>query len=671
MKRTIYIPILLVVLFCVLQPVDAKRQNSDFVNLFIGTSGDNGQVDPGAGVPFGMIRVCPDTEPRQHAGYDYRMTKVSGISINRLSGVGCGGAGGNISIKPSAADFELHINKASELAMPGYYTTTFNSEVKAELTATKNVAVERYSFLNAKDALLTIDFGACFERMIEEEHHIISDHQIEGSIVGANVCGRGRYKLFFYMDIDQNFSVEEQETHNATFRFDDDTKELEVRIAVSSVSADEARSEYALSSELDFSTIKENAISLWNEKLNKIDVEGSTLNQRTIFYTSLYRCYLSPVDVTSSSGYYLGSDGDIHPSYGVPYFSSWSIWDTYRTKFPLLVLLEPTAMSHISQSLVRLYQTGKKNWSTEAEATPTVRTEHTMILLLDAYRKGIKGIDFNVCYAQMCDEAARLPLNSPDQKLEAVGDLWALSQISAIINKPEKALYYRKKADALFEATWSQDFRTIDDSYAQMRDNGLYQGTRWQYRWAVPYYLDRMIEMVGGQDVLLSELRYYFDNHLHNHGNEPDIHVPYLYNRLGASHRTYKCVNDIMDQKILHKYGGNAELPTPYFGCAYKNNPVGYSPEMDEDDGTMSAWYVFGAIGIYPLMVGEAYYEILPPLFERVQIHLENGETFSIDNHTDRNFNHPIKGVQLNGKAYLENQVSQEQLLQGGALHFY
>lgn len=124
-------------------------QNTKYVNLFIGTSGDNGQVAPGAAAPFGMVCVCPDNDPRSHAGYDYAVTKVSGISVNRLSGVGCSGGGGNLRIRPVAPSQELHIKKSREKATPGYYSTAFTNGIKTELTATNAMAVERYKFPEA------------------------------------------------------------------------------------------------------------------------------------------------------------------------------------------------------------------------------------------------------------------------------------------------------------------------------------------------------------------------------------------------------------------------------------------------------------------------------------------------------------------------------------------
>ena len=141
-------------------------QNTKYVNLFIGTSGDNGQVAPGAAAPFGMVCVCPDNDPRSHAGYDYAVTKVSGISVNRLSGVGCSGGGGNLRIRPVAPSQELHIKKSREKATPGYYSTAFTNGIKTELTATNAMAVERYKFPRSLSAALWIDFASTFLSLI-------------------------------------------------------------------------------------------------------------------------------------------------------------------------------------------------------------------------------------------------------------------------------------------------------------------------------------------------------------------------------------------------------------------------------------------------------------------------------------------------------------------------
>ena len=635
-------------------------QNTKYVNLFIGTSGDNGQVAPGAAAPFGMVCVCPDNDPRSHAGYDYAVTKVSGISVNRLSGVGCSGGGGNLRIRPVAPSQELHIKKSREKATPGYYSTAFTNGIKTELTATNAMAVERYKFPRSLPTALWVDFASTFEDVATCHYKRISETCIEGYVQAKNVCGHGRYKLYFSLNTSHPFQLEEQKETTACLTFGKKVRSVEVRIGLSALSSELASWECARWEKMDFEDVKSRTADQWEKQLSAIDVKGGKKDDRVIFYTSLYRTYLSPADVSSPDGAYLGTDGKVYISEDFRYYSNWSLWDTFRTKFPLLVLTEPAKMRDMATSLIHLYATGKKDWSTGFESTPTVRTEHAVILLLDAYRKGITNLDFRKGYAGMKQEMERLPMRSPDQKMESAYDLWAMAKIAEIIGEKADSEQYRQRSVSLFEETWKKEFMNVTPAFEVMKNNGLYQGTRWQYRWAAPQYIDKMIEWVG-QDSLCSQLTYFFDHHLYNQGNEPDIHVPYLFNRLGAPEKTQQIVRSLMTEPMIHKYGGNSEFKTPYLGKAFKNAPEGYSPEMDEDDGTMSAWYVFGAMGFYPLLVGDEYYDLTSPLFDRVLLRLANGNV-------RKKKDAPIKSIHFNGKKIADYRISHNELIKGGEL---
>lgn len=642
-------------------------QNTKYVNLFIGTSGDNGQVAPGAAAPFGMVCVCPDNDPRSHAGYDYAVTKVSGISVNRLSGVGCSGGGGNLRIRPVAPSQELHIKKSREKATPGYYSTAFTNGIKTELTATNAMAVERYKFPRSLSAALWIDFASTFEDVATCHYKRISETCIEGYVQARNVCGHGRYKLYFSLNTSHPFQLEEQKETTACLTFGKKVRSVEVRVGLSALSSELASWECARWEKMDFEDVKSRTADQWGKQLSAIDVKGGKKDDRVIFYTSLYRTYLSPADVSSPDGAYLGTDGKVYISEDFRYYSNWSLWDTFRTKFPLLVLTEPAKMRDMATSLIHLYATGKKDWSTGFESTPTVRTEHAVILLLDAYRKGITNLDFRKGYAGMKQEMERLPMRSPDQKMESAYDLWAMARIAEIIGEKADSEQYRQRSVSLFEETWKKEFMNVTPAFEVMKNNGLYQGTRWQYRWAAPQYIDKMIEWVG-QDSLRSQLTYFFDHHLYNQGNEPDIHVPYLFNRLGAPEKTQQIVRSLMTEPMIHKYGGNSEFKTPYLGKAFKNAPEGYSPEMDEDDGTMSAWYVFGAMGFYPLLVGDEYYDLTSPLFDRVLLRLTNGNVLTIQTEGRKKKDAPIKSIHFNGKKIADYRISHNELIKGGEL---
>ena len=642
-------------------------QNTKYVNLFIGTSGDNGQVAPGAAAPFGMVCVCPDNDPRSHAGYDYAVTKVSGISVNRLSGVGCSGGGGNLRIRPVAPSQELHIKKSREKATPGYYSTAFTNGIKTELTATNAMAVERYKFPRSLSAALWIDFASTFEDVATCHYKRISETCIEGYVQAKNVCGHGRYKLYFSLNTSHPFQLEEQKETTACLTFGKKVRSVEVRIGLSALSSELASWECARWEKMDFEDVKSRTADQWEKQLSAIDVKGGKKDDRVIFYTSLYRTYLSPADVSSPDGAYLGTDGKVYISEDFRYYSNWSLWDTFRTKFPLLVLTEPAKMRDMATSLIHLYATGKKDWSTGFESTPTVRTEHAVILLLDAYRKGITNLDFRKGYAGMKQEMERLPMRSPDQKMESAYDLWAMAKIAEIIGEKADSEQYRQRSVSLFEEKWKKEFMNVTPAFEVMKNNGLYQGTRWQYRWAAPQYIDKMIEWVG-QDSLRLQLTYFFDHHLYNQGNEPDIHVPYLFNRLGAPEKTQQIVRSLMTEPMIHKYGGNSEFKTPYLGKAFKNAPEGYSPEMDEDDGTMSAWYVFGAMGFYPLLVGDEYYDLTSPLFDRVLLRLTNGNVLTIQTEGRKKKDAPIKSIHFNGKKIADYRISHNELIKGGEL---
>lgn len=656
---------LLLVVLSIMTP--SVAQNTKYVNLFIGTSGDNGQVAPGAAAPFGMVCVCPDNDPRSHAGYDYAVTKVSGISVNRLSGVGCSGGGGNLRIRPVAPSQELHIKKSREKATPGYYSTAFTNGIKTELTATNAMVVERYKFPRSLSAALWIDFASTFEDVATCHYKRISETCIEGYVQAKNVCGHGRYKLYFSLNTSHPFQLEEQKETTACLTFGKKVRSVEVRIGLSALSSELASWECARWEKMDFEDVKSRTADQWEKQLSAIDVKGGKKDDRVIFYTSLYRTYLSPADVSSPDGAYLGTDGKVYISEDFRYYSNWSLWDTFRTKFPLLVLTEPAKMRDMATSLIHLYATGKKDWSTGFESTPTVRTEHAVILLLDAYRKGITNLDFRKGYVGMKQEMERLPMRSPDQKMESAYDLWAMAKIAEIIGEKADSEQYRQRSVSLFEETWKKEFMNVTPAFEVMKNNGLYQGTRWQYRWAAPQYIDKMIEWVG-QDSLRSQLTYFFDHHLYNQGNEPDIHVPYLFNRLGAPEKTQQIVRSLMTEPMIHKYGGNSEFKTPYLGKAFKNAPEGYSPEMDEDDGTMSAWYVFGAMGFYPLLVGDEYYDLTSPLFDRVLLRLTNGNVLTIQTEGRKKKDAPIKSIHFNGKKIADYRISHNELIKGGEL---
>lgn len=668
-REIYYLIIILVVTFVANINFILAQKKSEYVNLFIGTAGDNGQVDPAACVPYGMVRICPDSDPRTHVGYDYDVTKISGFSINRISGIGCSGAGGNLSVRPALKKETLNINKKTETATPGYYSVVLDNGVKTEFTATNNVAFERFYYPSDKEANLTLNVGASFTKVLDAKYEIISDTEIEGYIHAGNTCDHGAFKLYFYLTTNKTFSSVSTSEYDTELLFKNtDGKPVELRIAISPIDIATAKEENAIACKLTFDIAKKQAADKWEDMLSRVDVKGGSTEDKTLFYTSIYRTFLSPANTTSSDNRFLGTDGNIYPKEDFTYYSSWSMWDTYRTKFPLITLLDTKSMRDIANSLCKLYVYGKKDWATKFESTPTVRTEHTIAVLLDAYKKGIPNIHLEEAYEGMKKEMDNLPANRPDQTLESCIDWWAMAQIAGILRRTGDAEYYNEKAKNTFIQTWNKEFKDIDDSYVKMRNSGLYQGTRWQYRWALPQYLDEMIESVGGKEKLEEQLDYFFANNLFNQGNEVGIHTPYIFNRLGQYAKSQKAVRRIIKEDQNHLYGGNAEYPVPYYGKPFKAEPKGFMPEMDEDDGTMSAWYVFSSIGLFPLVIGEPWYEITSPFYESVVIHLDNGKKLNIKVKNRKSPADIIRQVTFNGNIIPDFRISHNDIVKGGTL---
>ncbi|MBB4034476.1 putative alpha-1,2-mannosidase [Dysgonomonas hofstadii] len=667
-KSNLYFAVAIIFLIFSNFSIVSAQKNSEYVKIFIGTAGDNGQVDPAACVPYGMARVCPDSDPRSHAGYDYDITKISGFSVNRISGIGCSGAGGNISIKPSLKETELYLDKNYEMAMPGYYITSLDNGVKAEFTATNNVAFEQYHYPIWKEALMSINFAASFTKVLDVKYEIVSDSEIQGYIQAGNTCDHGAYKLYFNLTTSRPFTVKSRTEREAELSFGSEgLKPVEVRVALSPINTETAKKENEKVKKLTFEQVKKQAADEWENILSRIELKGASEEDKIMFYTSLYRVFLSPANVTSLDGKFLGTDGGIYPIEDFTYYSSWSMWDTYRTKFPLITLLDSKNMRNFANSLCNLYAYGKKDWATKFESTPTVRTEHSIAVILDAYKKGITNINLTKAYEGMKKEMDNLPASRPDQALESCIDWWSMAQIAGILNKNEDAEKYSQKAKNTFIETWNKDFKNVDSTFSQMKDNGLYQGTRWQYRWALPQYLDYMTESLG-KETLTSQLDYYFANNLFNQSNEVGLHAPYIFNRLGKYENSQKNIRRIIKEDLVHRYGGNAEYPKPYVGKPFRMATEGFMPEMDEDDGTMGAWYVFSTLGLYPLIVGESWYEITSPFFDNITIKLDNGKKINIKTKNRKSPDDVIKKVTFNKAPVSDFRIDHNELIKGGTL---
>jgi len=476
----------------------AQKPPADYVNLFLGTGGDHGQLDPAASLPFGMVKPGPDTYPGNHGGYDFYARRIKGFSINRTSGTGCLGAGGNIRLRPanSVSDTNLTVDKTTEKAEPGFYTVTYSaSRIKTEITAQSNTAFFRFTYPQNGQMWLYLDPASSFEKLQNYDWKLVGKRTIKGSFQAGNVCNKGSYKQYYSLQFNQDITDNQCENGLLKFKFENSGK-LEARVFVSSIANQVYSSEPDLFKPgLDFDPVRSAALGEWNAKLSVVKLDGKE-EDKILFYTFLYRTLLSPFEMASPGAPHQGTNGEIYTSTHTHY-NSWSLWDTYRTKFPLFTFLYPQEMKDMARSIIRLYKEKKVDWATDQEPVPTVRTEHAVLVILDAYEKQILAIqDLKDVFPFLVKETETYLQKSPDQKLEAAYDFWALSRMAGHLGRKEDEALFRGKYKE-YKKVYKEKFAVMDSKSDIMHGDGLYEGTRWQFRWAVPFDIPGMMEAMG------------------------------------------------------------------------------------------------------------------------------------------------------------------------------
>lgn len=643
---------------------------TDYVDLFTCTAGDHGQLDPSATVPFGMIKIGPDTDPGNHSGYDFNSKKIKGFSHNRIGGTGCTGAGGNLRILPGTGNINarsLPFIKKSEKASPCYYTVSFPNKIVAELTASNQTGFHRYTFPESDSSYVMVDIESSFGGTLSASEKMLNDHEFFVQVSARNVCGNGRYIINYHVWCNKRLTNQIKHEGKTFFKFNTQKNEkILFQVTASAISLEDARDEWSSEiKEHSFDEIRKTGLDKWENLLSKIIVEGRE-EYKSIFYTHLYHVFLNPVKTENRLKKFQATDGNIYKSEGYTHYDSWSMWDNFRNKFSLYTLIIPETASDIAYSLVDLYKYGKAYWSSFYEPVPTVRTEHSVITLLDLYRRGI-NFDILPVYQKLSAEINNAQANSPDTRLEHSYDLWALAQFAKILDKKNDYTVFMQEADK-YKTVWRSKFLNMNDKSDIMHGDGLYEGTLWQYRWHVQYDIDGIIEMMGGKENYSQQLEYFFDNNLYNHGNQPDIHVPFMFNFSNKPWLTQKWVNKILTKDMIQCYGTHTKFKTPYNERIYKISPEGYIPEMDDDDGSMSGWYVLASVGLYPVLVGDPVFQLSTPIFDKITIQLPDNKKFTIkvNGLDDQNFY--INSANLNGNSFNQLFIRQEDIISGGTL---
>ncbi len=637
------------------------------VNVFLGTSGDHGQLSPAASYPFGMLSICPETYPKLHAGYEYRAKTIIGFTHNRFEGVGCQGSGGNILIKPFIGTDPAAgvLSKVSESASPGSYRIGFSNGIRVSIAVFEKSGVEAYSFPTAGAKGFSIDLSHTLANRFVAEKHTVSGNTVSGWIDSRTTCNAGTYRVYYALKWEAAVTINEGTEHLLRVSVPEAIRTAKMAIAFSSVDEEHARNDLPA---FNATLLAGESSRSWSELLSHAEVSGNPEREK-LFYSLLYRTLQSPYLISEKDGSYRATDGSARQANTAAY-SGWAIWDNYRTQLPLLAILYPDRYQGMVNSIAAIYRYGKKDYATQHEPSNTVRTEHAGIVLLDAYRKGFR-VDFPGILDSLIADAERLDFTHPDKALESSYDIWALSQILDICGKPALAKKYLEKA-ADYKTYWNNDFKDLSKpDVDKVSARGMYQGTIWQYRWLVPFDVKGLIALAGGEKAYLQQLDQFFDGDYYNHANEPDIQAPFLYNMTSTPWRSQELVHRYaVDTVVQYYFNDNSRGIDPFVDRVYRNRPEAYIRTMDDDAGAMSAWFVLASLGLSPACVGWPVYYLNLPLFREITLRNGTGKALAIrvNNYSDKR--RYVTSATLNGQPLHRNWITHQELLSGGTLVF-
>ncbi len=688
----------------------------NFVNPFIGTGG-HGHTYPGATAPFGLVQLSPDTRLDLQdwdgcSGYHYSDSTIYGFSHTHLSGTGVadycdilfmpfvGGA----RLEPE--EYGAHFQKKNEHAEAGYYSVLLDrDQIQCEMTATERVGVHRYTFPpNQTKGSLVIDLRHR-DSVLTSHLEVINDHEIAGYRISTGWAKKqhvyfvARFSTPFLssivLDMAQNPRLAEPSITSKAIvgllNFYNSNEQLVITVGISGVSMEGARRNLEKEcNHFDFNKIKAETQAKWQHQLSKIEVEGGSNDQKTIFYTALYHTMLAPNIWNDVDGQYRGRDNKIHPNPGHDIYTVFSLWDTHRALHPLLTILEPKRTNDFIQTFLRQYEQGGllPVWELAGNETNCMIGNHAIPVIADAYAKGIRGFDVNQALEAM-EKSTMVPellpyrtlgyvpadyaAESVSKTLEYAFDDWCIAQLAdAVGNKNiyntfiRRAQSYKNLFDpstgffrAKSNATWYKPFDPYEVNFNYTEANA------WQYRFSATQDIFGLKDLFGGRQQLDNQLDSLFSAHSktsgraqaditgligqYAHGNEPSHHVAYLYDYTGHAWKTQQRVRQIMDGQ-------------------YADRPDGLSG--NEDCGQMSAWLVFSAMGFYPVVPGSPVYEIGTPWFEKTTLHLDNGHTFTIKAPGVTAKKCFIKKADFNGKSWTETSFSHDLLTNGGELAF-
>lgn len=668
------------------------------------------------------------------SGYDYADNRIAGFSHTHLSGTGVadlfdflfmpfrGKEKWYPNTKGDQKGYSSSFNHSNEMATPGYYSVFLDDpQIKVELTATEHCGMHRYTSRNEEPFSIIVDLNHSLDkkrpywscRIIDAQIKIIDEHTIEGyrAITGwanlRHIYFRAEFSKPFSKSLIKagsriytNGKIANHQYLKTILTFDENNKTpLTVKVGLSSVSYEGARNNLkAEIQDFNFDKIKNKAEDLWNKELSVMDIEGSK-EQKVIFYTSLYHTFIHPSNIADVNGDYIDCNGELKNAPDKKHYSTFSLWDTYRAAHPLYTITQEKRTGEFINSMIRQYSDYGylPIWQLWGQETYCMIGNHAIPVIVDAFHKNIPNVDYQLAYKaikassttshqnspfNILDKYQYFPENLQSQSvsiaLEIAYDDWCVAQMAKELGFNEDYNYFIKRSNYyknLFDPTIGF-FRAKDDkgnwiepfSPLKYGGNGGYpftEGNAWQYLWYVPEDVDALKNLFGGEKQFTEKLDTFFTLEAkpgdvngnasgfigqYAHGNEPSQHIAYLYDYTNTPWKSQYYTNKIVKE-------------------LYSSTPSGYSG--NEDCGQMSAWYIFSALGFYPVNPANNVYCFGSPQLKNAKINLANGKTFEVITINGGNENIYIQSILLNGKAYKKNFITYKDIVSGGKIEFY
>ena len=697
-----------------------------YVDPYIGTGG-HGHTFLGVTAPFGAVQIGPNNINKGWdwcSGYHYSDSIVIGFSHLHLNGTGCSDTGdilfmpytGKARTQPGTqqdplSGYASYYSKDNERALPGYYEVLLKTHrTKVELTASDRVAFHRYTFPKdvEKHVMINLKDANGDDRPTDTYLEQINDTVIRGYRYSTGWSKKQQIYFSAVFSQPVHLTLYHDSVQVAGNRLQGlDVKgnvavapvveELGVKVGISPVSMENAMDNIGQEiKDWNFENIVAETTGKWNAELSKLQVETTDTVAKRIFYTALYHAFMQPIMFNDCSGEYRGTDKNIYGDPGFTNYTVFSLWDTYRAAHSLSTLVQPERVPDFINSMLAIYeQQGRLPvWHLYGSDTNEMIGIQSVPVIADAILKDVKGFNYERAYQAMkasmmsdykglsyVTDLEYIPADKENESVAkgleyAIAD-WGVAQVARKLGKTEDYEYFSKRALA-YQNYWDKDthfFRgknrdgswvtPFNPVHSTHRNDAYCEGNGWQYTWLVPHDVEGLISLFGSKEAFVSKLDSLFlvNEDLgdaaspdisgligqYAHGNEPGHHTVYLYSFVGQQWKTAEKVDYILS----HMY---SDLPDGLQG--------------NEDCGQMSSWYVFSALGFYPVNPSDGMYVFGRPIFDKVVLKLPENKVFEIRANNNSAENKYIQSIELNGQPYNKLYISHADIMAGGTLVF-